>query len=72
VLLATSGFAAAIFGGLNSAYAALVGGVVLGVLQAFVAGYIDAAYQTEVTLVLIIVVMLYQSGRRSTLAEEVA
>jgi branched-chain amino acid transport system permease protein len=72
VLLATSGFAAAIFGGLNSAYAALVGGVVLGVLQAFVAGYIDAAYQTEVTLVLIILVMLYQSGRRSTLAEEVA
>ena len=72
VLLATSGFAAAIFGGLNSAYAALVGGVVLGVLQAFVAGYIDAAYQTEVTLVLIILVMLYQSGRRSALAEEVA
>jgi branched-chain amino acid transport system permease protein len=53
-------------------YAALVGGVVLGVLQAFVAGYLDAAYQTEVTLVLIIAVMLYQSGRRNTLAEEVA
>jgi branched-chain amino acid transport system permease protein len=72
VLLATSGFAAAIFGGLNSAYAALVGGIVLGVLQAFVAGYLDAAYQTEVTLVLIIAVMLYQSGRRSALAEELA
>jgi branched-chain amino acid transport system permease protein len=72
VLLATSGFAAAIFGGLNSAYAALVGGIVLGVLQAFVAGYLDAAYQTEVTLVLIILVMLYQSGRRSALTEELA
>jgi branched-chain amino acid transport system permease protein len=72
VLLATSGFAAAIFGGLNSPYAALAGGLVLGVLEAFVAGYVNASYQTEVALVLIIVVMIYQASRRSTVAEEVS
>jgi branched-chain amino acid transport system permease protein len=72
VLLATSGFAAAIFGGINSPYAALVGGLLLGVLQAFVAGYINASYQTEVAMVLIIVVMIYQASKRSTVAEEVS
>jgi branched-chain amino acid transport system permease protein len=72
VLLATSGFAAAIFGGLNSPSAALAGGLVLGVLESFVAGYINASYQTEVALVLIIVVMIAQASRRSTVAEEVA
>jgi branched-chain amino acid transport system permease protein len=72
VLLATSGFAAAIFGGLNSPYAALVGGLLLGVLEAFVAGYINASYQTEVAMVLIIVVMIYQASKRSTVAEEVS
>lgn len=72
VLLATNGFAAAIFGGLNSPAAALVGGLVLGVIEAFVAGYVNASYQTEVALVLIIVVMLYQASRRRTVTEEVA
>lgn len=72
VLLATNGFAAAIFGGLNSPTAALTGGLVLGVIEAFVAGYINASYQTEVALVLIIVVMLYQASRRRTVTEEVA
>ena len=72
VLLATSGFAAAIFGGLNNPYAALVGGLLLGVLEAFVAGYINASYQTEVAMILIIVVMIYQASRRSTVAEEVS
>ena len=72
VLLATYGFAAAIFGGLNSPYAALTGGLVLGVIESFVAGYINASYQTEVALVLIILVMLYQAARRNLVTEEVA
>jgi branched-chain amino acid transport system permease protein len=72
VLLAINGFAAAIVGGLNSPGAALAGGLGLGVVQAMIAGYFDASYQSDVALVLIIIVMLYQASRRSTLSEEIA
>jgi branched-chain amino acid transport system permease protein len=72
VALATNGFAAAIFGGLNGPTAALVGGIVLGVTEAFVAGYLNASYQTEVALVLMLAIMIWRSSRRLTLTEEVA
>lgn len=72
VLLAINGFAAAIIGGLNSPGAALAGGLGLGVVQAMIAGYFDASYQSDAALILIIIVMIYQASRRSILAEEVA
>lgn len=72
VALATNGFAAAIFGGLNRPSAALAGGLVLGVVEAFVAGYIDASYQTEVALALMLAVMIQQAGKRLTLTEELS
>lgn len=64
VLLATNGFAAAIFGGLLRPVQALAGGVVLGVAESMVAGYYDASYQTEVALVLMLTIMVWQAGRR--------
>jgi len=72
VALATSGFAAAIFGGLNGPTAALVGGIVLGVTESFVAGYFNASYQTEVALILMLAIMIWRSNKRLTVAEEVA
>jgi branched-chain amino acid transport system permease protein len=72
VALAINGFAAAIFGGLNSPSAALTGGLVLGVIEAFVAGYYDASYQTEVALIVMLAIMIFQARKRLSVTEEVA
>jgi branched-chain amino acid transport system permease protein len=69
VSLAINGFAAAIFGGLMRPGMALVGGLVLGVAQSFVAGYINSAFQTEVALTIMLALMVWQASRRSVLEE---
>ena len=66
--LAVSGFAAAIFGGLRSFEMALVGGVVLGVAEALIAGYWQASYQTVVALGLMLLLMIGQARGRTELA----
>ncbi len=63
VEIAVNGFAAAIFGGLNRPGAALSGGLVLGVIEAMVAGYWNAAYQTAVALAILLALLIWQSGR---------
>lgn len=65
--VAVNGFAAAIFGGLLRPWTALAGGLVLGVIEALVAGYYRASYQTGMALALIIVIMVWQASRRSEL-----
>jgi branched-chain amino acid transport system permease protein len=72
VTLIVNGFAAAILGGLTRPAVTLAGGLLLGVGQTMIAGYIGGAYQTEVTLVLMLSVMIVQAARRSTLQEEPA
>jgi branched-chain amino acid transport system permease protein len=72
VALAINGFAAAIFGGLNRPGLALVGGLVLGVAEAFVAGYLSGSYQTEVALTLMLAIMVWQASRRLGVIEETA
>jgi branched-chain amino acid transport system permease protein len=70
VALIVNGFAAAIVGGLTRPTVTLVGGLVLGVAQTMVAGYIGGAYQTEVALIVMLTVMVVQAARRSTMHEE--
>jgi branched-chain amino acid transport system permease protein len=70
VPLVVDGFAAAILGGLTRPILALVGGLLLGVAEAMVAGYVNGAYQTEVALVLMLVVMVGQTARRPSLESE--
>lgn len=72
VALAINGFAAAIFGGLNRPYLVLAGGITLGVAESFVAGYIHSSYQTEVALILMLGIMIWQARTRLMLTEEVA
>jgi branched-chain amino acid transport system permease protein len=70
VTLAINGFAAAILGGLTRPAVTLVGGLLLGVAQALVAGYGNAAHQAEVALGLMLVVMIWRAARRPVLHEE--
>ena len=47
-LLALKGFAAAMLGGIGSALGAVVGGLLLGMLEAFGAGYLSSSYKDAV------------------------
>ncbi len=70
VPLVIDGFAAAILGGLTRPVLALVGGLVLGVAESMVAGYVNGSYQTEIALMLMLAVMIAQTARRRSLDAE--
>jgi branched-chain amino acid transport system permease protein len=72
VVMVVSGFAAAILGNLTRPTLTLLGGLLLGVAQAMVAGYLSTSYQTEVALLLMLTVMIVQAARRPTIQEETA
>ena len=59
--MALGGFAAAVFGGLASPLRTLVGGLGLGVAGQLTAGYLNGSYQTEVALLLMMVIMIARS-----------
>jgi branched-chain amino acid transport system permease protein len=70
VPLVIDGFAAAILGGLTRPMLALAGGLLLGVAQSMVAGYLNGSYQTEVALVIMLAVMVGQTAGRPALEAE--
>jgi branched-chain amino acid transport system permease protein len=70
VSVAINGFAAAIFGGLLRPGTALLGGLVLGVAEALIAGYGQASMQSGVALIVMLGIMVWQAGRRPAVAEE--
>ncbi|MFC4584477.1 branched-chain amino acid ABC transporter permease [Sphaerisporangium corydalis] len=70
VTLIVNGFAAAVFGALTRPVLALSGALLLGVAESLAAGYGYAAYQTEIALGLMLVIMVVQSTRRATVLEE--
>jgi branched-chain amino acid transport system permease protein len=70
VAIAISGFAAAIFGGLLRPGAALLGGLVLGIAEALVAGYSQASLQSGVALIIMLGFMVWRASRRPLVADE--
>lgn len=63
LLLALKGFVAAVLGGLVSYRAAMAGGLLLGVLESYVAGYVASGYRDAVAfLILIIILIVRPSG----------
>jgi branched-chain amino acid transport system permease protein len=62
--IAISGFAAAIFGGLLRPATALIGGLVLGIAEALVAGYSQASLQSGVALIIMLAIMVWRASRR--------
>lgn len=62
-MLTIKGFAAAAFGGLGSSVGAVVGGFLMGIIEALCAGLISSAYKDAVALViLLLVIFLRPSG----------
>jgi branched-chain amino acid transport system permease protein len=67
--LAVSGFAAAVFGGLSSPWLTLVGGLLLGVLGQLMQAYWSGSYQTQLSLLLMLVIMIVRAGALSRTEE---
>ncbi|MBI3702980.1 MAG: branched-chain amino acid ABC transporter permease [Rhizobiales bacterium] len=58
-LLALKGFAAAMLGGIGSAPGAVVGGLMIGMIEALSAGYISSNYKDAVAFLIILVVLIF-------------
>jgi branched-chain amino acid transport system permease protein len=58
VLLALKGFAAAMLGGMGNPVGAVLGGLILGLLEAFSAGYLSSNYKDAVSFLVILAVLL--------------
>lgn len=56
-LLALKGFAAAMLGGMGSPLGAVIGGLLLGLLEALGAGYVSSAYKDAVAFLVILAVL---------------
>ncbi|MEJ2374486.1 MAG: branched-chain amino acid ABC transporter permease [Pseudolabrys sp.] len=56
-LLALKGFAAAMLGGMGKPLGAVVGGLMIGLLEAFGAGYISSSYKDAIAFIVILVVL---------------
>jgi branched-chain amino acid transport system permease protein len=56
-LLALKGFAAAMLGGMGNPLGAVAGGLIVGLLEAFGAGYISSAYKDAIAFLVILAVL---------------
>lgn len=59
IMLGLKGFAAAVLGGLGSGPGAVVGGLIVGLSEAFAAGYISSAYKDAVAFIIILLVLFF-------------
>jgi branched-chain amino acid transport system permease protein len=69
-LLGLAAFVAAIVGGFNQVRGAIVGGVLLGVIDNFVAAYWSSQYRAAIPLFLLIAVILWRPQGLLGRAEE--
>lgn len=58
IFLGLKGFAAAVAGGLGNPLGAVVGGLLIGIVESFSAGYVSSGYKDAVAFVLLLLVLL--------------
>lgn len=57
VMLALKGFAAAMLGGMGNPVGAMLGGLLVGLIEAFTAGYISSDYKDAASFIVILIVL---------------
>lgn len=60
VLPGLKAFVAAVLGGIGNIPGAMVGGILLGVIETLVSGYLSSTYRDAIAFVLLIVILLYR------------
>lgn len=62
IMLGLKGFCAAIIGGLGNPFGAVAGGLILGILESLVAGYISSEYKDAVAFVVLLGILFFMPG----------
>jgi branched-chain amino acid transport system permease protein len=62
VMLGLKGFCAAIIGGLGNPFGSVAGGLILGVLESLVAGYISSEYKDAVAFIVLLIILFFMPG----------
>jgi len=62
IMLGLKGFCAAIIGGLGTPFGAVAGGLLLGILESLVAGYISSEYKDAVAFIVLLAVLFFMPG----------
>jgi branched-chain amino acid transport system permease protein len=62
IMLGLKGFAAAIIGGLSNPFGAVLGGLILGIIEALVAGYISSEYKDAVGFIIMLLILFVRPG----------
>jgi len=60
MLMTLKGFTAAVLGGISSPMGAVIGGFLLGVIEAFAGGFISSAYQNAIGLAILILLLMFR------------
>ena len=59
IMLGLKGFCAAIIGGISNPFGAVFGGILLGVLESFVAGYLSSEYKDVVAFAVLLLILFF-------------
>ena len=62
IMLGLKGFSAAIIGGLGNPFGAVAGGLLLGILESLVAGYISSEYKDAVAFIILLGILFFMPG----------
>ncbi len=62
LMLGLKGFVAAVLGGLSSVPGALLGGVLLGVLESLGAGYLSSGYKDAIAFLILVLILFIRPG----------
>jgi len=62
IMLGLKGFAAAIIGGLSNPFGAVLGGLILGIMEVLVAGYLSSEYKDAVAFIIMLLILFLRPG----------
>jgi len=60
VMTGLKAFVAAVLGGIGNIYGAVLGGLILGVAETFVAGYGSSTYRDAIAFLILIAILLFK------------